>query len=175
MKKLILIVSLAIFTISTAFCPANRKKTGDEVFQDILRMREFRQEMIRQMEITLEVTRLLWTIYSVESSGRYHVRGGSLEYGKYQFQPGTWDMWCLKLYGEILDIHIPEEQDRVAEGKVRYLLQQGLTTEEIAAYWNSGSERNWQKKKGINRWGRKYDVPAYVQKFIKIYNSYERS
>lgn len=175
MKKLILIVSLAVFTINVAYCPDNREKTTDEVFQNILRMREFKEEMRKQAEIHMEVVKLLWTINTIESPGQYHVPGGSLEYGAYQFQPDTWNLWCLKLFGEVLDIQIPENQDKVAAGKVQYLLQQELTTEEIAAYWNSGSEKNWQKKKGINRWGRKYNVPAYVQKFIKIYNSYETS
>jgi len=106
-------------------------------------------------------------IKQIESGGNYSARGASGEYGAYQFMPGTWQSWSRELQqatGEVPSA-TPENQDNVAKFKIQQWLNQGLTPQQIAAKWNSGSEVGWEDKVGTNSMGVKYDVPAYVKKF----------
>jgi hypothetical protein len=95
--------------------------------------------------------------------GDYRARGGSGEYGKYQFMPETWNDWSQRYLGEVKD-PTPENQDAVARSRVQDLLNKGHTAEQIASMWNSGSP-DWEGKRGVNQHGIRYDVPAYVEKF----------
>ena len=138
---------------------------------------EYTQEIEKQIKEELrakrelEIQALLFVIREIESNQRYYVKGGSGEYGAYQFTLKTWDYYCEKFFGERLNIRIPENQDKVAKAKVEYYLEQGYTLEMIFALWNSGSPYGWENKKGVNRWGVLYNVPNYVSKAKELYNS----
>ena len=100
-------------------------------------------------------------IRQVESGGNYEAKGASGEYGAYQIMPGTWKGWAGDLE------QTPENQDKIARQKFQEWIDKGLTSEEMAAKWNSGSEKDWKNKKGVNKKGVAYDVPAYVNKVTK--------
>ena len=110
-------------------------------------------------------------IKQVESGGNYNAKGASGENGAYQFMPATWESWSREYAKEALGVDTPlsmsqSNQDFVAQFKIQQWLDQGLTPQQIAAKWNSGSEIGWETKVGVNSQGVKYDVPTYVNKVI---------
>lgn len=117
-------------------------------------------------------------IKQIESNNNYEAKGASGEYGAYQFMPGTWDSWS-KEYAKANNISLmpgglaktPENQDAIAKWKISQWLKQGLSPEQIAAKWNSGSEVGWENKIGVNKQGVAYNVPAYVNKFKNALSS----
>jgi hypothetical protein len=128
------------------------------------------EDMLKRIErIDLE-HRILSTIRFIESRDNYQAVGGSGEYGAYQWLPSSWAYYSLKFYGEVLDITIPANQDSLSLYKVRWLLDKGYTPNQIASFWNSGS-KEWRGRTGFNRHGIRYDVPGYVKKFNKIFNT----
>ena len=108
-------------------------------------------------------------IKQVESGGNYQAKGGSGEFGAYQFMPGTWTGWSRQYASEVLKMSVdqlemtPENQDAVARWKIQGLVSQGYSPQEIASIWNSGGPK-WEGKVGVNKHGIRYDVPGYVNK-----------
>ena len=118
-----------------------------------------------------KVTRILETLRKIESNGNYKAQGLSGEYGAYQFTLASWNHWCMKTIGYVIDIKIPENQDVIAEQKVRYLLfNDGLSVDQVASFWNSGCI-HYAGRIGRNRHGIKYNVPKYVTNFIRTYEN----
>lgn len=117
------------------------------------------------------VDQIASAIKQIESNNNYEAKGASGEYGAYQFMPGTWSEWSSQYANEVLQISTrkleptPENQDAVAKWKISQWVSQGLSPEQIAAKWNSGSEIGWENKIGTNKQGVAYNVPAYVNKF----------
>lgn len=108
-------------------------------------------------------------IKQVESNGNYEASGASGEYGAYQFMPSTWDSWSNDYANNVLGQSAvleptPQNQDAVAQYKIQQWLDNGLTPQQIAAKWNSGSEFGWENKIGTNSQGVAYNVPSYVNK-----------
>ena len=147
----------------TAFAPSNPYR--DMTFNQI-RAQEIREQMKER-----RIEKLLKTIRIIESNERYDARGGSGEYGAYQFMPATWDFYCYMFFGERLDITDPDNQDKVARAKIAQYVDKGYSNVDISAIWNSGKPYGWQTKIGINRYGAKYNVPAYVNRFAMIYDN----
>lgn len=115
-------------------------------------------------------------IKQVESGGNYNASGASGENGAYQFMPATWESWSREYAKSALGVDTPlsmskTNQDFVAEFKIQQWLDQGLTPQQIAAKWNSGSEVGWENKVGVNSKGVKYDVPGYVKKVLDALSS----
>ena len=107
-------------------------------------------------------------IKQIESRGNYTVVGGSQEYGAYQFTPATWTRLCQRFMDEELDIRITTNQDLIAYLAISRLVDKGYMAKQIASIWNSGSSK-WNGKIGINKYGVKYNVPSYVNKFNNTY------
>ena len=123
------------------------------------------------------VDQIVGAIKQIESGGNYAAKGGSGEYGAYQFMPGTWSQYSqeyLKSIGKTpstglnqeLDKTNPANQDAVARFKVQQWLNQGYNPQQIASMWNSGKP-DYQGVQGVNSFGQKYDVPAYVNRFTQ--------
>lgn len=136
------------------------------------------QDQIKQKRLEIEkqerdrrlkhqrITRILSTLRYVEARDDYFAKGSSNEYGAYQFTPSTWAYYSKMFFDEVLDITVPENQDRVAYKKVAMMVDLGYSDQQIAATWNYGSPTGWEKKIGVNRYGARYNVPAYVNKFM---------
>ena len=122
--------------------------------------------------LNVSVNDIANTIKEIESRGNYNAEGASGEFGAYQFMPDTWDSWSSDYAKEVLKMSIaqldqtPVNQDAVAKWKIQQWLDNGLTPQQIAAKWNSGSEVGWENKIGTNTKGVDYNVPAYVNKFM---------
>lgn len=105
-----------------------------------------------------------------ESGGNYQARGGSGEFGAYQFMPATWNAW-LKKYapaaGNVPLDQAPQKlQDFVAVRRIQDLLNKGYTVRQIALIWNGGEPI---AKKGVNRFGVNYDSGAYADGVVSVY------
>lgn len=113
---------------------------------------------------TNKATQIANAIKQVESQGNYNAKGGSGEFGAYQFMPGTWKQWAGEILGNPNAQPTPENQDRVAIAKVDSWVKQGYTPQQIALLWNSGTTT---PRKGVNKYGVEYDSGAYAKKVLK--------
>ena len=118
------------------------------------------------------IDNILLTLRTIESQGDYEAVGKSREYGAYQFTPESFAQYSYRHFGELLDITLPENQDKVARKKVEELIDKGYTEEQIASIWNSG-RASYEGRVGVNRFGVRYDVPKYVNNFIAVLNQIE--
>ena len=148
------IIVLCFFVNLSA--PENPRDWREEICQAKIFVKE------REKEILID--NILTVIRQLESSGNYHAKGGSGEYGAYQFTLSTWRYYSEMFFGENL-IMTPENQDLLARRKVEMLLDQGLTPSQIASFWNSG-RIEWEGIVGVNRFEVKYDTPLYVKRFV---------
>ncbi len=86
-----------------------------------------------------------------------------------QILPSTWRLFSQDVYGEVVE-QTPQKERYVAYKMIEKWLEQGLSTAQIAATWNSGSPHNWEHKKGINKHGVAYNVPEYVKQVLAQLN-----
>ena len=114
-------------------------------------------------------------IRSVESNHKYNLRGASGEFGAYQWMPDTWKVHAKQYFGDENAPLTPKNQDFVAYNEIKRMKDQGYTPAMIAATWNSGSPTGWETKKGVNKYGVAYDVPAYVNKVGAAYRQIKGS
>lgn len=124
------------------------------------------------MENTLNPQALALTkaIKQHESGGKYDIKGKSEEYGAYQWTPDTWKSHAKAVLGdENADITNPTLQNKVAYSVIEKDLKSGLSPAEVSAKWNSGQPKGWENKRGVNKFGVKYDVPAYVNSVGQLY------
>lgn len=150
----------------------NGATTGSNADADYLRQRGFTEEEIKA---TLgfnsapskaqngSAQAIAAAIKKVESGGNYNARGGSGEFGAYQFMPSTWKGWAKTYLGNANAAMTPANQDKVAEARIQDLLNQGRTPEQIALIWNGGQPI---VKKGVNQYGVAYDSGAYAKKVL---------
>lgn len=108
-----------------------------------------------------------------ESGGNYQARGGSGEFGAYQYMPATWQSWAKKYLGSSTAEMNKINQNKVAYFRIKEWKDQGYNPAQIAAAWNSGSPHNWQSKVGVNKYGVRYNVPKYVKSVYSLYRKFK--
>ncbi len=123
-----------------------------------------------------DVVLLAKAIRQHESGNRAQLPGEGAEVGGaslYQYTHGTWKGVAKKYLG---DENAPLTREN--ENKATYLRlldwkKKGYNPAQIASMWNAGEGKpnayaeNWR---GVNKWGVKYDTPAYVE---KVYSTYK--
>lgn len=96
----------------------------------------------------------------------------------YQFTPATWKGYAKEIAG---DENLPltnETESYIVHEKVKKWVEKGYNTEQIASMWNAGPGRpnaykeNW---KGTNKYGVKYDTPAYAKRVSDYATTFEKS
>ncbi len=102
-------------------------------------------------------------IKTVETGGKFHLKGGSGERGAYQILPSTWKALSKKHLGTSTAMTVNLEEKVVLQ-EIIWLLEKGYTPKQIALIWNSGQSKKCSR--GVNRHGVKYDSCAYVDKVI---------
>jgi len=122
-------------------------------------------------EIDQDAVNLARAIRQKESGGNFNAIGDSgTSRGAYQWQPGTWKTHAKQVLGNDMAPMTKENQNAVAYGVIKSLKDSGKNVAQIAAIWNSGTDKNWETKKGYNEKLKvKYDVPAYVEGVIGNY------
>lgn len=123
------------------------------------------------MPLDPQVASIVKALALTENGGRIDVnnpksgQSGEMK-SLFQFTPGTWKMYAKEISG---DPNLPmnaQNESLVTYGKVHQWLQDGLKPEEIASIWNSGKPDAYLKdNKGTNKYGVKFDTPAYVKQF----------
>lgn len=121
------------------------------------------------MPLDQSIINLTKAIRQIETGNR-PVSGGSGEFGRYQFMPGTWQSWAGKWLGNPNAEHSLENENKVAYYQIKSWKNQGYNPGQIASLWNSGSPQ-WQGKVGVNSAGVPYNVPNYVN---KVYAEYKK-
>lgn len=124
-----------------------------------------------------DVINLAKAIRQRESGGNFNAVGdASTSKGGYQWQESTWKEHAKKVLGDENAPMTPDNQNAVAYGVIKIWKDQGLNPAQIAAKWNSGSEKGWENKRGvttINGQKIKYDVPAYVKEVTDTYHKFK--
>ena len=79
---------------------------------------------------------------SVESGGRYQARNPRTgAYGKYQIMPANWPTWARQYVGSSAARQTPQNQERVASGKMSSLYRWLGSWRRVAYWWLTGSSR----------------------------------
>lgn len=162
MKKLCILIFIVGVNLSS-YAPNLDKEFVKSQNEQIIK------EVNEKLELLERLSKLLRTIRIIETRENYNLQGLSGEYGAYQFTKKTWEFHSKKYFNEVLDITIPENQDKVAQKKVIELINKGYNDAEIASIWNCGS-KYYKGKVGVNKYGIKYNVPKYVKEFLIIKN-----
>ena len=123
------------------------------------------------------IINLTKAIRQTESGGNFNARGGSGEFGAYQYTQDTWN-GASKKYGvnATLEQATPKQQNEVTYKRVKEWKDKGNNVGQIASMWNAGEgkpnayKENW---KGVNKFGVAYDTPAYAKKVAKAYQGYK--
>lgn len=121
-----------------------------------------------------QAVNLAKAIRQTESKGDFNAKGASGEWGAYQYTKPTWDA-DNKAFGTNYEYGkaTPEQQNELAYKKIKSLKDQGHNVGQVASIWNSGKPE-WEGKKGVNKYGVKYDVPAYVDSVARTYQQYKQ-
>lgn len=127
-----------------------------------------------------QVKAMALAIRQVESGGNYHAKGGSGEYGAYQFTPGTFSAASKKYLGRDVSIFnaTPEQQNEVVYKRIADWKSKGYNPGQIASMWNAGEGEpdaytgrfsNGAPSEGTNKYGVHYSVPNYANKVASAY------
>lgn len=129
------------------------------------------QNQNQAQQLDQSVVALTKAIGQSESGGNYSAQGKSGEHGAYQYTKPTWDSDSQKYLGQAVPLEqaTPAQQDEVAYKKVQDLGKQGYKPDQIASIWNSGKP-DYQGNVGTNKYGVKYDTPAYVKSVGAAYD-----
>lgn len=126
-----------------------------------------------------QVVTLAKALRSVESGGNFSARGGSGEYGAYQYTKPTWQATAQKYLGDAnADIRDPKNQNKATYLKLKEWKDKGYNVGQIASMWNAGEGRpNAYKEnfRGVNKYGVAYDTPAYAKKVASTYQKMKQS
>jgi hypothetical protein len=158
--------NVAEFIDTAGIIDAKEAKDGDILIQDGKPYRKQGGEFV-ELEGAPDVTAddIVEAIREKESGGDYQARGGSGEFGAYQFMPETWQALAQRHLGNANAQMSPENQDKVAKKEIERLLSLNYTPEQIALIWNGGEPK---RKAGVNRYGIKYDTGAYADDVLAL-------
>ena len=124
------------------------------------------------------IVNLAKAIRETETRGQkdpYTARGGSGEFGAYQYTKPTWEADSKAFLGRTVPLEQADKltQNEVAYKKLKSLKDKGYNVGQIASIWNSGGPE-WEGKVGTNKHGVKYDVPQYVDAVSNAYQALKR-
>jgi len=129
--------------------------------------------------IAEQAKNLTKAIFQHESNTDYNSTGDAgTSKGAGQWQSATWKAQAKDVLGDENAPMTPENQSVVAQGTIRKLIKSGKNAAQIAAIWNSGTDKNWQSKVGtttINGQQIKYNVPQYVKSVTDLYQQYKNN
>jgi len=128
-----------------------------------------------------QAVNLAKAIRQSESGGNFTASGKSGEYGAYQYTEPTWAKDSAAAGVSVpLKQATPEQQNQVAYTKIKALKDQGLNVGQIASTWNAGAGEpdaytgkfsDGSPSVGTNKYGVKFDVPAYAKSVASAYQT----
>jgi len=133
-------------------------------------------------QLDQDVVNMAKAIRSVETQGQadpFTARGGSGEYGAYQFTKPTWEKASQETFGQVvpLETATKEQQNQVAYQQIKKMKDSGYNIGQVASTWNSGKPDAYMDPKytGVNDYGVRYDVPKYARSVAEAYHSIKGS
>ena len=128
--------------------------------------------------INEQARNLTKAIFTHESNMDYGAKGdNNTSSGAGQWQEGTWKEHARLVLGNPNAPMSKENQSVVAQGMMRKFIKEGKNAAQIAAIWNSGSDKNWETKVGTKTYpdGKKiaYNVPKYVKEVTDLYQNFK--
>lgn len=133
-------------------------------------------------QLDQDVVNMAKAIRSVETQGQkdpFTARGGSQEYGAYQFTPKTWEKASTETFGQAVPLEgaTKEQQNQVAYQQIKKMKDAGYNIGQVASTWNSGKPDAYLDPKytGVNDYGVRYDVPKYARSVAEAYKSIKGS
>ncbi len=109
--------------------------------------------------------KMTMAIIKEESGGNCNAKGLSGEKGCAQWLSSTWKNYTKKYFATTTMPLTKENEIKVLTAHNEHLLNQGYPLRLLPVAHNAGSPTA-HCGKGTNRWGVKYDCPAYVQKVL---------
>jgi hypothetical protein len=104
-----------------------------------------------------------YALGQVESGGNYYARNPySGAYGKYQIMPSNWPGWAETYLGNRYAKQTPDNQEKVASGKLTSLYRSLDSWRRVAYWWLTGS-------KATTGWSTY--ASSYVAKVMKLYEA----
>jgi len=99
---------------------------------------------------------------------------GGLQYLEPTFKAQSKLLGGRDLNGNPLDINNDAHQNLVFYTWAKNLKDQGYGLDQVAAAHNGGmgAAKDYTKRIGVNKFGNKYNVPAYVRDVVGLYNQY---
>lgn len=103
--------------------------------------------------------------------------------GRFQYLPETFKKYSKQYFGGVnpttgkpLDITNDFDQKIVNYAYIKDKMDQGYSPYDVAASWNAGEGRinDWQNMRGVNKYGNKYDVPAYANEVVHNFKQYAK-
>jgi len=132
---------------------------------------------MNEQELDTISKNLARAIRQKESGGDYNAVGDNgTSKGAWQWQGATWKAHAKEILGDANAEMTPEHQNVVAKGMMRKYVKEGKDAVQIAAIWNSGSDKGWENKIGtttINGKPIAYDVPKYVKEVTENYRKFK--
>lgn len=128
-------------------------------------------------QLDQDAVRLAKAIRFTESGDNANAKGASGEHGLYQFMPDTWNSTTKEFNLDPSDFS-RENQNKAAYMRIKTLKDQGYKPDQIAAYWNMGGNaltKGYEGNVGVNKYGVKYDTPAYVKSVKGAYQHLEEN
>lgn len=129
------------------------------------------------MALDQDVVNLAKAIRQHESGNKAQLPGEGAELGGkslYQYTHGTWKSVAGKYLGDQNAQLTRENENKATYLRIADWKKQGYNPAQIASMWNAGEGRpnaykeNWR---GVNKYGVKFDTPAYV---AKVYETYKQ-
>lgn len=128
-----------------------------------------------------QVVNLAKAIRQTESGGNFQAKGKSGEYGAYQNTPDTWAARSKAAGINVpIDKATPEQQNEVFYKWAKSKKDEGYNVGQIASMNNAGEGEpnayqgkfsNGQVSTGTNKYGVKFDVPAYAKSVATAYQT----
>lgn len=126
-----------------------------------------------------QIVNLAKAIRQTESNGDFSAKGGSGEYGAYQFMPDTWNATAPKYGVSVpLDQATPAQQNEVAYKQLSEWKQEhpDWNVGNFASAWNAGPGKPnayLGGNAGVNAEGVSYDTGAYAKKVATAYQQFK--
>ena len=128
--------------------------------------------------INTRAKNLTKAIFQHESGMNFDAKGDNgTTYGAGQWQPETWKSHAKIVLGDENAPMTKDNQSVVAQGMMHKWIKEGKNAAQIAALWNSGSDKGWEDKVGAKTYPDgttiKYNVPKYVKEVTDLYQKYK--
>ena len=136
------------------------------IIKDIIKLQEIKEVPYVSKNQVLGI-KMTMAIIKQESGGNCNAKGLSGEKGCAQWLSSTWKNYTKKYFATTTMPLTKENEIKVLTAHNVELLNEGYPLRLLPVAHNAGSPKA-HCGRGTNRWGVKYDCPAYVQSVLAL-------